>query len=111
MFTIIPMTANGISLNGHDYKFKILDMKTEITINEKEINKDYFPSLFSNKDKTIIILADARTAKTTFSGMVIHSINETKKGIFGTYSTGWTYQQFTRLAKGSEIILKINQED
>lgn len=32
-------------------------METKITINEPQKERDYFPSLFTNKDNTIIIFA------------------------------------------------------
>lgn len=86
-------------------------MKTTLTINEPGKTNDYFPSLFANKDKSIIILADQRTSDKTFSGMIIHSTNETKNGSIGIYSTGWTYVQFTRLVKGTLINVEIKQED
>lgn len=86
-------------------------METKITINEAKKDKDYFPSLFANKDNTIIIFADARTSDKTFSGIVIHTTQQTKMGTLGVYSTGWTYQQFQRLPKGSSVTLEILQEN
>lgn len=86
-------------------------METNIKIETPNKERDFFPSLFSNKDNTIIILADSRTSDKTFSGMVIHSSNSSKNATLGYYSTGWTYVQFSRLAKGSKILLTINQED
>lgn len=86
-------------------------METEIKIEETVKQKDYFPSLFTNKDRSIIIMADERTTEKTFSGMIVHSANKGKSGALGTYSTGWTYQQFTRLPKGSVIQLTVRQED
>lgn len=86
-------------------------MKTEIVIKEEKKERDYFPSLFRNKDNSVIILADGRVSAKTFSGMVIHCTNDAKKMTLGTYSTGWTYEQFTRLPKGSEITMNLIQED
>lgn len=86
-------------------------METTLIIDEATKEKDYFPSLFTNKDKSIIILADGRVTDKTFSGMVIHTTNQTSKGTLAVYSTGWTYAQFTRLTKGSKITLTINQHD
>lgn len=86
-------------------------MKSEIIINEPEKERDYYPSLFSNKDNTIVILATERTSEKTFSGVVVFSENETKKGTFGLFSTGWTFEQFKRLPKRTEINLKLFQED
>lgn len=85
-------------------------METTIEIKEKKIVDDYFPCLFANAAKNIIILADARTSPKTFSGMVIHADGSTaKKNATGTYSTGWTYEQFKRLPKGSEVTIIIEQ--
>lgn len=86
-------------------------METKLIIDEVKKERDYFPSLFANKDYSIVILADGRTSDKTFSGMVIHTVNETKKGTLGVYSTGWTYQQFSRLTKGTKISLNMVQED
>jgi hypothetical protein len=86
-------------------------METTILIESPKKERDYFPSVFTNKDNTIVILADCRTSDKTFSGMVVHSANNTKNAALGTYSTGWTYAQFSRLTKGSKISLSINQED
>lgn len=87
-------------------------METEIKINEAEKIKDYFPALFSNKDRSIIILADQRTSDKTFSGMIIHiSGDKGKATVLSTYSSSWTYQQFQRLEKHSSITLTINQND
>jgi len=86
-------------------------MKTSIKINDEKKDKDYFPSLFTNKDNSVIILADSRISDKTFSGMVIHSNNNTKATLLGTYSSGWTYAQFKRLSKGSVIDINITQED
>jgi len=86
-------------------------METKIEIKSPNKERDYFPSLFSNKDKSIIILADSRTSEKTFSGMIIHSTNQGKNSLLGNYSCGWTYAQFTRLSKGSEINLTINQDN
>lgn len=86
-------------------------METKLIIDEVKKDRDYFPSLFTNKDTSIVILADGRTSDKTFSGMVIHTVSETKKGTLGVYSTGWTYVQFTRLTKGTKVTLNIIQED
>lgn len=86
-------------------------METTIQIETPKKEKDYFPSTFTNKDNTIIILADSRTSERTFSGMIIHSSNQGKNASLGTYSTGWTYAQFNRLTKGSKVVLNISQED
>jgi len=84
-------------------------MKTQLTINEPQKVSDYFPCLFTNANQTIVILADGRTGDRTFSGMIISSNNNDKKTLVGTYSTGWTYQQFSRLPKGSNVIIGITQ--
>ena len=86
-------------------------METNLTIENPKKERDYFPSVFSNKDNTIIILADERTSDKTFSGMIIHSSGSSKKTVLGNYSTGWTYAQFTRLPKGSNLKLGITQEN
>lgn len=86
-------------------------METKITINEPTTERDYFPCLFSNKTQSVIIMADERVNDRCFSGMVIHSDDSSKKTLTGIYSAGWTYEQFTRLKKGSEIGLKIIQGD
>lgn len=86
-------------------------MKTSIEINTEKKDRDYFPSLFANKDNSVVVLADSRTSDKTFSGMIIHSSNNIPKNVVGTYSTGWTYAQFSRLPKGSKIILNFEQED
>jgi hypothetical protein len=86
-------------------------METTIQIETPKKERDFFPSLFSNKDNSIIILADSRTSDKTFSGMIVHSSNQTKTAILSTYSTGWTYAQFSRMAKGTKISLNITQED
>lgn len=86
-------------------------METSIQIETPKKERDYFPSTFTNKDNTIIILADSRTSDKTFSGMIIHSSNQGKNAVLGTYSTGWTYAQFSRLPKGSKVTLNITQED
>jgi hypothetical protein len=86
-------------------------METTIQIETPRKERDFFPSTFTNKDNTIIILADSRTSDKTFSGMIIHSSNQGKNATLGTYSTGWTYAQFSRLPKGSKITLNIMQED
>ena len=85
-------------------------METQVEIKEKKLLDDYFPSLFTNASKSVVILADARTSQKTFSGMVIHADGTAaKKNALGTYSTGWTYEQFKRLPKGSEMTLIIVQ--
>jgi len=86
-------------------------METTIKINNANKDRDYFPSLFTNKDNTVLILADSRVSDKTFSGMVIHSKNNTKTTLIGTYSSGWTYAQFKRLPKGSTVDIQIKQED
>lgn len=86
-------------------------METTIKINEAKKDRDYFPSIFCNKDQSIVILADGRISDKTFSGMIIHSSNKTATATLGIYSTGWTYAQFTRIAKGSKVELSITQED
>lgn len=86
-------------------------METNALIEEPRKEKDYFPSIFTNKDKSIIILADERTSTKTFSGMIVHTAGNNKKAVLGTYSTGWTYVQFTRIPKGSLLELSIRQTD
>lgn len=87
-------------------------METNIKIKKTNEVKDFFPAIFSNKDNTIIILADARTSDKTFSGMIIHIEGDKGKSInIGVYSTSWTYVQFSRLPKHSEINLNIVQND
>ena len=86
-------------------------MESKLILNEVLKERDYFPSLFVNKDKTIIILASERTGDKTFAGSVIHSNNESKKGVLGIYSTGWTYEQFERLTKGSKVTIELIQEE
>lgn len=86
-------------------------METNLTIETPKKERDYFPSIFTNKDNTIVILADERTSDKTFGGMIVHSSGNNKKTVLGTYSTGWTYAQFTRLPKGSNLTLSITQED
>jgi hypothetical protein len=87
-------------------------METKIEIQESGLNKDFFPSLFANKDRTIIILAEERTSDKTFSGMIIHVTGEKGKATaLGKYESGWTYTQFSRLPKHSSITLTINQND
>lgn len=85
-------------------------MKTQIQITEPKKERDYFPCLFANSNQTIVILADGRTSDRTFSGMVISS-DQDKKNVVGTYGTNWTYQQFSRLPKGTNVIIGITQED
>lgn len=87
-------------------------METTIEIKEATKVKDFFPAIFSNKDNSIIILADERTSEKTFSGMIIHIEGNNRKAIaVGAYSTSWTYIQFSRLPKHSEINIKIVQND
>ena len=86
-------------------------MRTELSITEVKKNKDYFPCLFTNKNRSVIILADSRTGDKTFSGMVIHSDGANKKCLVGIYSTGWTYEQFGRLPKGANCIIGITQDE
>ena len=87
-------------------------METIIKIKKTTDNKDFFPALFSNKDNTIIILADERTSEKTFSGMIVHIEGEKGKAVsLAVYSTSWTYVQFSRLPKHSEINLTIVQND
>jgi len=87
-------------------------METLIEIKEKKVKDDYFPCLFANADKSIVILADERTSEKTFSGMVIYIGKDVrKKASLGLYSTGWTYEQFKRLPKGTEITLYLTQEN
>jgi hypothetical protein len=86
-------------------------METKIEIEIAKKDRDYFPSIFVNKDNTIIILAESRTSDKTFSGMIIHSDNHGKNSVLGTYSTGWTYAQFNRIPKGSKLTINITQED
>jgi hypothetical protein len=85
-------------------------METTIQIETPKKERDFFPSVFANKDNTIIILADSRTSDKTFSGTIVHSNNSGKNALLGTYSTGWTYAQFSRLPKGSKLTLTITQE-
>jgi hypothetical protein len=87
-------------------------MEVIIEIKEKKVRDDYFPCLFANNNKSVVILADGRTSEKTFSGMVIYAAgDDRKRTTLGTYSTGWAYSQFTRLPKGSEITLCITQEN
>ena len=87
-------------------------METIIKIKKTNEVKDFFPAVFSNKDNTIIILADERTSDKTFSGMIVYIEGDKGKSIgLGTYSTSWTYTQFSRLPKHSEINLNIVQND
>lgn len=87
-------------------------MDTKIEIKEASVNNDYFPAIFTNKDKSIVILADTRTSKATFSGMIIHVTGDKgKQTVLGTYSSSWTYAQFRRLEKNSSITLTITQND
>lgn len=84
-------------------------MKTDIKITEPDKVDDYFPCLFANKDNSVIILADERVNDRCFSGMVIYSKGNTTKTIVGKYNSGWTYTQFKRLKKRSEVELTIIQ--
>jgi len=87
-------------------------MQTKIEIIENKQVKDYFPCLFANKDRSIIILADEKTSDKTFSGMIIHvSGDKGKASALGRYESSWTYVQFQRLPKYSSITLTINQND
>ena len=86
-------------------------MKVTADIEECKKVNDYFPSIFTNKDNTIVILADARTSQNTFSGMILSSHNNSKGCTVGTYGTSWTYTQFHRLPKNSIIKLEIEQND
>ena len=87
-------------------------MEILIEIKEKKVKDDYFPCLFANNDRSIVILADERTSEKTFSGMVIYTGKEfKKKASIGQYSTGWTYEQFKRLPKGTEITLYLTQDN
>ena len=86
-------------------------MESKIVIEEGKVIQDYFPSLFVNKDKSIVILATARTGEKTFEGVIIHSNNNNSKAILGMLSSTWTYEQFKRLPKGSKIMLEIIQEN
>ena len=87
-------------------------METTIEIKEADLIKDYFPCLFANKDRSIIILADERTSDRTFSGMIIHITGDKgKTTVLGKYESGWTYAQFSRLPKNSSINLTIKQND
>lgn len=87
-------------------------METIIKIKKTTDNKDFFPALFSNKDNTIVILAEERTSEKTFSGMIVHIEGDKGKAVnLGVYSTSWTYVQFSRLPKYSEINLTIVQND
>jgi hypothetical protein len=87
-------------------------METIIEINECKEEKDYFPALFTNKDNTIVILADARTSQKTFSGMIIHTDNKARlTNALGKYDTGWTYLLFHRLPKHSTVNIAIEQND
>lgn len=85
-------------------------MKSSATISEVVAEKDYYPSLFVNNNKKIVILADGRTGDKTFSGMVIHSDDSAKRYAVGTYSSAWTFEQFKRLQRGSEVTITIKQE-
>lgn len=87
-------------------------METTIEIKKRKVVDDYFPCLFANGSESVVILADGRTSEKTFSGMVIHSDKSAaKKSALGTYSTGWTYEQFKRLPKGSEVTILITQDN
>lgn len=86
-------------------------MEAEVKITEKTRVNDYYPSLFANKNRSVIILADARVTDRTFGGMVIYSKGDNKKMLLGTYSSGWTFEQFERLSKGTIVELSITQEN
>ena len=86
-------------------------METILKIEEPKKERDFYPSVFTNKDNTIVILADERTSEKTFSGMIIHSSGSNKKTVLGNYSTGWTFAQFKRLPKDTNLNLKIIQEN
>jgi len=87
-------------------------MEALIEIKEKKLKDDYFPCLFANADRSIVILADSRTSEKTFSGMVIYVGKDIKKKAqMGLYSTGWTYEQYKRLPKGTEITLCLTQDN
>lgn len=86
-------------------------MESKIVIQEVKKEADYFPSLFTNKDKTVIILATERTGEKTFSGVVVHSDSKATKTLIGVYSTSWTYEQFKRLSKGSSVEITLTQTD
>lgn len=85
-------------------------MKTVVEIDSPEVERDYFPCIFTNKNTSIIILAEEKTSDRTFSGMIIHSDSNNKKASLGTYSTSWTYAQFKRIPLGSKLSLDITQE-
>lgn len=85
-------------------------MKAQITINEPVKEKDYFPCLFTNESKKVIILADGRTSERTFSGMVIYTEDGAKNAI-GTYSSNWSYNAYKRLPKGTNVVIGITQEE
>jgi hypothetical protein len=40
-------------------------METTLKIDTPTIERDYFPSIFVNKDNTIVILADGKTSEKT----------------------------------------------
>lgn len=87
-------------------------MQTKLKIQKASEVKDFFPAVFANKDSSIIILADQRTSDKTFSGMIVHIDGDKGKGIStGAYSTSWTYIQFSRLPKHSEVNLTFIQND
>jgi len=87
-------------------------METKIEIKEHDQVKDFFPCLFANKDRSIIILADEKTTEKTFSGMIIHVTGEKGKStVLGKYESGWTYAQFARLPKHTSITLTLTQND
>ena len=86
-------------------------METKASITEPSTERDFVPALFANKDRSVVILADNRTGEKTFSGMVIHADgNAAKRYAVGTYSASWTYEQFKRLPRGSQIAITIIQE-
>ncbi len=86
-------------------------METTAEVVKGNPDKDYFPSIFMNKDGTIIVLATTNTGDKTFAGTIIHSEGKTAKTVIGTYSEGWTYTQFKRLPRGSIIQIQLIQTD
>jgi len=85
-------------------------METKATITSPKNERDYFPALFSNKDNSIIILAEEKISDTLFSGMIIHSEGNNKKMLIGTSSSGWTRTQFKRLEENTIINLELKQQ-
>lgn len=86
-------------------------MEATIEIKEERIERDYFPCLFADKSRNVVILADARTSERTFSGMVIYADKNAEKKAIGKYSTGWTYASYERLPKGSMVQINLLQEN